>query len=91
MWQNFQQNCVINPFSAGDGQRAWFAARDTRPTFRIPDLTCANRLDSVAQYVTAFAQGMGIAGEEARRAGVYPGVLREIRRRYRLDWTGWER
>ena len=31
------------------------------------------------------------AGEAARQAGVYPGVLRDMRRRARMDWTGWDR
>jgi hypothetical protein len=30
------------------------------------------------------------ASEQARRSGVYPGVAREIRRRYLLDWDGWD-
>ena len=29
------------------------------------------------------------ASEVARQSGVYPGELREMRRRYRLDWSGW--
>jgi hypothetical protein len=31
------------------------------------------------------------AQENARRASVLPGELRDIRRRYRMDWQGWER
>jgi hypothetical protein len=29
------------------------------------------------------------AAETAHHDGVYPGVVRELRRRYRLDWSGW--
>jgi hypothetical protein len=34
---------------------------------------------------------MTLAGEAARRAGVYPGVQRELRQRYRMTWRGWGR
>ena len=29
--------------------------------------------------------------EDARKAGVYPGVRRDLRRQYRLDYPGWDR
>ena len=29
--------------------------------------------------------------EQARRNGVLPGHLRDLRRKYRLDWSGWAR
>jgi hypothetical protein len=32
---------------------------------------------------------MDSAAEAARRDGVYPGVLRQIRQKYRMDWAGW--
>ena len=30
------------------------------------------------------------AAQAARRLDVYPGVRRDLRRQYRLDWRGWE-
>ncbi|MGE0591031.1 MAG: S1C family serine protease [Vicinamibacterales bacterium] len=45
--------------------------------------------------MTAAARNIDLrlrqAAEEARRAGVYPGALRESRRRHGLDWDGWDR
>jgi hypothetical protein len=29
--------------------------------------------------------------ETARRADIYPGVRRDLRRKYSLDWEGWDR
>jgi hypothetical protein len=29
------------------------------------------------------------AAEAARRQGVYPGVMRDIRRHNHMDWQGW--
>ena len=34
---------------------------------------------------------MAKASEGARRVGVYPGTMRDLRRKYRLDWDGWDR
>ena len=34
---------------------------------------------------------MGNANEAARRAGVFPGTMREVRRKYKLDWSGFDR
>jgi hypothetical protein len=34
---------------------------------------------------------MDAAAEAARQSGVYPGVLRDLRRTHRLEWSGWNR
>jgi S1-C subfamily serine protease len=39
----------------------------------------------------ALLQVMEKAAEAARQAGVYPGVLRDLRRQHRLQWSGWDR
>jgi S1-C subfamily serine protease len=90
-WQNFQRNCLVNPTTAGDAQRPWFTVRDAPPTFKTADMWCANTLADLSGYVREFARVMSEAGEQARRAGVYPGVLRDVRRQHRIDWTGWDR
>lgn len=90
-WQNFQRNCLVNPANTGDAQRPWFTVRDAPPTFKTADMWCANTLDDLGGYVREFARVMREAGEQARRAGVYPGVLRDVRRKHRIDWTGWDR
>jgi len=33
--------------------------------------------------------GMDVAEESARHSWVYPGIRREIRRKYQMDWSGW--
>jgi S1-C subfamily serine protease len=90
-WEDLQRNCLVNPLAAGDGQRAWFVLRDTPATFQAADMWCTSRLGQILGVVRAFSSAMQEAGEQARRAGVYPGIQRETRRKYRLDWTGWDR
>jgi hypothetical protein len=48
-------------------------------------------LDDINQAANQFRAAMVSADEFARRAEVFPGVRRDIRRRYKLDWNGWER
>lgn len=90
-WQNFQRNCLVNAINQADAQRPWFVVRDTPPTFKTADVWCTNYLNDISSIVRDFSRAMAEIGEQARRAGVYPGVLREVRRKYRMDWTGWER
>jgi S1-C subfamily serine protease len=89
-WNNFQSNCLVNPLPS-DGQRPWFVVRDTLPTFKTGDRYCINFLNDLKGYIGQWSQAMTQSAEAARRAGVYPGTLRDLRRKYRLDWSGWDR
>jgi hypothetical protein len=89
-WRRLRENCAL-ALPTGDGQRDWFALRDRTPSFSGGNGACASYFDDIASVTIQFASAMAQASETARRAGVYPGTLRESRRRYRLDWSGWER
>jgi hypothetical protein len=90
-WQNFHRNCLVNPVNQADAQRGWFVVRDQRPTFKTADVWCTNNLNELSGIVTDFSRAMSESSEHARKSGVYPGVMREVRRKYRMDWAGWER
>ncbi len=47
-----------------------------------------NRLLAAANQVKAK---LATTEEDARQAGVFPGVRRDLRQRYRLDYPGWDR
>jgi hypothetical protein len=51
---------------------------------------CTSALADVATTSGAIRDAMGKADEHARRASVLPGQLREIRRRHRMDWPGFD-
>jgi hypothetical protein len=89
-WRQVQANCLLNPL-ASDAQREWFALRDQLPTFKQADAACAQFVSDVQKYVKQFSAAMAAVTDEARRAGVYPGTLRDSRRKFRLDWSGWDR
>lgn len=89
-WQRFNSNCLVNPMSS-DAQRDWFALRDQTPTYKTPTTWCTSFARDLQGYVRELGDFMSQASEQARRAGVYPGTLRDTRRKYRLDWSGWDR
>jgi hypothetical protein len=89
-WKRLRDSCPMSPI-AGDAQRDWFVVRDQAPVFQVTNVSCATYFGDIRNYVAQFSVAMSQASESARKAGVYPGSLREARRRYRLDWTGWDR
>lgn len=89
-WQRLQSNCLMT-LAGGDAERPWFVLRDTRPTFTSADPWCATFATDLQQAVRQFGTFMSESADGARRSGVYPGTIRDARRRHRLDWSGWDR
>ena len=52
---------------------------------------CPRWFDAVKTRADALRVEMERAGEAARQRGVFPGTARDLRRRYRLQWSGWDR
>jgi S1-C subfamily serine protease len=88
-WTRFVATC--QPAIARDGDRDWFSLAERPTTFNGRDRNCPNWLSDMQRMSREFAAVMRQTGEAARRAGVYPGTLRDVRRKHRLDWTGFER
>ena len=89
-WRRLTSNCALSS-TRNDADREWFILRDQNASFKTPDAWCASYADDLRNYVRQFSVFMAQASDDARRAGVYPGVLRGARRRHRLDWSGWDR
>jgi hypothetical protein len=88
-WARIKRTCSVRTAPGYD--REWFGLWDSRVTLTDPDPSCGaafRDLNVLVGEVRAVVTG---AQENARRAGVYPGQLRDIRRRYRMDWVGWDR
>ena len=90
-WANVQRNCLLNPVNRADADRVWFVFRDAAATMKQADVWCSRQVDDVRQQAGAFGRALSQANDIARRAGVFPGTLRDLRRKYRLDWSGWDR
>jgi S1-C subfamily serine protease len=89
-WKRLTTSCAVAA-QTSDAQREWFVLRDSQATLKSADPWCAAVADDMKKYAAQFGTFMAQASEDARHAGVYPGILRDTRRRQRLDWSGWDR
>jgi len=89
-WGKYAGSCVSSSSRSGD--RPWFAVFETNGVRIDPmsSLNCQGWLDTVHSTAAPIRAAIETAGEAARQSGVYPGVLRDLRRRYRMNWSGWE-
>jgi hypothetical protein len=90
-WNRYAANCVQS--SARSGDRPWFAVFEPQGVnLNVnSNINCQSWLDNLQTNAQPIRSAMDQAAEVARRSGVYPGVMRDLRRRHRLDWTGWDR
>ena len=90
-WSRYSATCVASSSSAGD--RPWFAVMDPNGVHVNggSEYDCGTWVRTLQQNAAAVRSQMAQATEAARRSGVYPGTIRDLRRRFRLDWDGWER
>jgi hypothetical protein len=88
-WARYAQTCVASANRSGD--RAWFAVWEPHGV-RINTTSaydCGSWLDTLKISANTVRVELTKATETTRRSGVYPGVMRDLRRRHRMDWSGW--
>jgi V8-like Glu-specific endopeptidase len=88
-WTRIKANCTVRIAPGYD--REWFGLWDGRTTLTSPDASCGSAMEDLEELSVDIRRVMAEAQEEARRASALPGQLRDIRRRYRMDWVGFER
>jgi S1-C subfamily serine protease len=88
-WQRFTTSCAPRPRQSGD--RGWFGLSEQRVEYTGRDRNCPYWLNDLNSMSREFDTAIRSIGEAARRAGVFPGTLRDVRRKHRLDWSGFDR
>ena len=89
-WERFKKACNVS--GAGDhGDREWFGIWNKPPTVQANLADCSVWTNDMLQVSTAVKSAMAAAGESARTTGLYPGQVRTLRHKYRLEWDGWDR
>ena len=88
-WNRIKANCTVRVAPGHD--REWFGLWDGRAKLDTPDPSCSSAVQELEEMASQVRLVMGTAQEDARRASVLPGQLRDIRRRYRMDWNGFDR
>ena len=89
LWGRASKNCVARAARAGD--REWFAIYDANGLqIQLSNATnCEGWLAALRTNADIVRGEMTRAAEAARRQGVYPGVMRDIRRQNSMEWSGW--
>jgi S1-C subfamily serine protease len=89
-WDRGARTCVSGVPGVGD--RPWFAAWEPGAVRLAVNngYDCNGWLGSFTNSANQFRAALMKATDGARSAGVYPGVIRDLRHKYRLDWRGWD-
>jgi S1-C subfamily serine protease len=87
-WNRYAGMCVAR-LKPG-GERPWFAAYDAAGITlgNNASINCESWLEEVRSTATRIKDTIDRATETARQRGVFPGTVRELRRRQRLDVPG---
>ena len=88
-WSRIKANCTVRAAPGYD--REWFGLWDGRTMLNTPDASCGSAVRELEDMAAQLRTAMMTAQEEARRSSALPGELREIRRRARMDWPGFDR
>ena len=89
-WQRFKSGCDTRRVS-GSYEREWFAIWEARAMQGAMSAACGDALGDL-QRTAAEIRDQVLAAEEAgRQADIYPGTRRDLRHRYRLDYSGWDK
>ena len=88
-WNRYASSCVTSAARSGD--RPWFAVFEPNGVSlnMAATINCQSWLDTIRTNAVPIKNTLDQAAEISRRSGVYPGVMRDLRRKYRLDWNGW--
>ena len=97
-WERYRAGCHQNVIAvtatAAAGSRVWFEDGSAVQSGAVSSSTaysstwteaCAE-LGVVRSLNKQIQIGMCQAEDEARRSGVYPGTMRALRTKYRLEW-----
>jgi V8-like Glu-specific endopeptidase len=89
-WRRFSDVCYSAPMT-GSFDRQWFVLLSPRGLSGPVAQDCGTYVDSLKREAATFGDAMKRAAEDARRAGVYPGILRDTLRKDRLNFDLWGR
>jgi hypothetical protein len=89
-WRRFVPTCYQGRIT-GSFSREWFALFDARAMPGLVAPGCSVSFEELRQRANGIAADVRALDERAREADIYPGTRRDARRRYRLDYAGWDR
>jgi V8-like Glu-specific endopeptidase len=89
-WREYGSWCGATASSAPAGGRGWFAIWSAAATGGgAARSNCSSMRTTILDHANRVKAAVADASERARQAGVYPGEIRDLRRKYLLDSDGW--
>jgi S1-C subfamily serine protease len=89
-WRAFKRICYQGRIADMPGHE-WFAIWDPAAMQGTVPPGCASAFGDIRRAADNIRDAVVTAGEAARQADLYPGVKRDLLRRYRLDYPGWDK
>jgi hypothetical protein len=89
LWSTFKDTCEASSSARYDGAREWFGLWDDQVSADLSSGFCRDLFNQIVGLGETVKTQMAGAEDVARRS-LAPGSIREIRRRYALDWEGWD-
>ena len=89
-WRSFKAGCYSGTV-AGNLDHEWFAIWDPKALLGAVAPNCDGLWSDVRRSAQAVRDDVRAANEAARQADILPGTRRDLLRKYKLDYPGWER
>jgi hypothetical protein len=89
-WRKFRRDCYKGAI-AGQFDREWFSLYDPKLVQGLVAYGCGGFFGDIRTEAFTIKNTIEGMEEEARKADIYPGTRRDLRRKYRLDYSGWDR
>jgi hypothetical protein len=88
LWIAFAEYCRPT-LRGGRYDRDWFSLFDSQTQVDLSSGYCRDLYNEIVGRGENIKRAMTRAEDNALRAGLYPGDVREARRRHALEWEGW--
>jgi len=89
-WRRFKADCYEGSIN-GHFDHEWFALFERDKMRGAINPGCTGAMSTVMNEANSIKRIVTAAEEAARKGDVYPGVRRDLRQRYRLDYSGFDR
>jgi Trypsin-like peptidase domain len=89
-WRSFTRACYEGRIT-GSFDHQWFAIFEPRAMQGAVSPGCSANYAQIKTRAESIRDEVLALEEAARRADVYPGTRRELRQKYGLDYSGWDR
>ena len=89
-WRRFRQSCYEGKI-VGTFDREWFALYDSKAMRGAVSPGCGASFNDARSDASKIKNTLDAAEEAARKASILPGVRRDLRHKYHLDYPGWDR